>query len=86
MDECTGEYRFAEGYKIIITREQNHLFFNINSGGLKYEIRPVSALDYFMRFNNLSFHFVKDDSGLVNHLELGPDKTRQAVRIVQTNE
>ena len=81
MDECVGEYQFAQGYNVNITRERDHLFFKITGGGIKYEIRPASDRDYFMKFNNLSFHFIEDDSGQVNHLELGPDRTRKAVRI-----
>jgi len=86
MKECTGEYQYAPGYNLIITREQDHLFFKINDEGIKYEIRPASAIDYFIKYINLSFHFVRDSTGLVSHLELGPDRTRQAVRVVNTGE
>lgn len=86
MKECTGEFRYAPGYNIIITREQDHLFFKINEEGIKYEIRPASATDYFIKYINLSFHFVRDSTGLVSHLELGPDRTRRAVRIAHAGE
>jgi hypothetical protein len=49
--------------------------------GIKVEILPETEMDYFMRFLNREFHFIKDEKGQVFRLELGGEQTLKAKKI-----
>ncbi|MBN1273866.1 MAG: DUF3471 domain-containing protein [Candidatus Aminicenantes bacterium] len=84
LQACVGTYRHPNSSKVIFTviRQDNHLLFSHPAwGGQKFEIIPESNEDYFIEFLNLEFHFVKDPSGKVTHLEIKTDKTLKAEKI-----
>ncbi len=81
LEACVGEYQLAPGVVISITRDGSHLMLQ-TPGSVKYEIFPFSPTSYYLRFNNLEFHFITDDTGRVTHLALGADRARTAARIV----
>lgn len=82
MDACIGIYRnnvdtTAEYY---VSRQQNHLMIS-GTRFPKTEIKPMSELDFFVRFWNLEFHFQKDQTGKVFQLEFGQDRKVKARKI-----
>jgi hypothetical protein len=81
MEACVGSYRVSPAFTITFTREKDHLFFYSPGALIKYEVKPSSSTDYFLRFGNLSFHFVKNESGDVTHVEFGRDRLTQAQKI-----
>lgn len=81
MESCVGSYQLAPDYTITFTREKDHLFFYSPGSLIKYEIRPLSPTDYFIKFANLSFHFIRNESGEVTHVEYGRDRLAKAPKI-----
>lgn len=83
LEACVGVYQESNSM-YTVTRQQSHLMIEWagpqGSSG-KIEIKPESETDYFIEFLNLEFHFVKDESGNVTHLEIGADRTRKAKKI-----
>jgi outer membrane lipoprotein-sorting protein len=85
LDACVGEYRVLEQPDVTytVTRQQNHLMLERTGWGQKFEIKPESENDYFIQFLNWDFHFVKDASGKVTHLEIRADQRLKAKKIEQ---
>jgi hypothetical protein len=84
LDRCLGTYRHPERPEVIytVTRQQNHLMLGRTDwSGQRLEIIPESENDYFIEFLNQEFHFVKDASGRVTHLEIKADRTLKAEKI-----
>ncbi len=81
MEACVGSYRVSPAFTITFTREKDHLFFSSPGALIKYEIKPASPTEYFLSFGNISFHFVKNESGDVTHVEFGRDRLTQAQKI-----
>lgn len=80
-DACVGEYQITPDGIIYVTREKDRLMVKFPGSDLKYEIRPESETDYFIRFGNISFHFIKDDTGTITHMAIGPDLSRKYQKI-----
>ena len=55
--------------------------YEIAGRSSRIEIKPESELDYFIRFLNQEYHFVKDSRGKVVQLELGYERKIKAKRI-----
>jgi len=85
MDACVGEYQIPEVPDVLykVTRQQNHLMLERTGWGQKFEIKPESETDYFIQFLNWEFHFVKDASGKVTHLEIKANQRLKAKKIKQ---
>lgn len=81
MEVCVGSYQVSPDYILTFTREKDHLFFYSPGSFIKYEIRPSSPTDYFLEFSNLSFHFMKNESGEVTHVEFGRNRLTIAPKI-----
>jgi hypothetical protein len=80
MDSLVGEYRHpqAAGVLFTVSREKNHLMIHRTGWGQKIEIRPESPTDYYIEFLGIDFHFVKDASGKVTHMEFGDQPLKAA--------
>jgi len=83
LESCVGVYQHPTnaGLTFTVTRQQNHLMMERTGWGQAFEIMPESELDYSIRFINLEFHFVRDPSGRVVALEIGPERSVRAARI-----
>ena len=83
MASCAGVYRNIEDSTIryIISLQHSHLMFEVSGRSARIEIKPESELDYFIRFLNQEYHFVKDSRGKVVQLELGYERKIKAKRI-----
>jgi hypothetical protein len=84
LEACVGKYRLQERPEVIftVTRQKKHLMLQSPSwGGQKFEIMPESDENYFIEFLNLEFHFIKDTSGKVTHLEIKSDRTMKTEKI-----
>jgi hypothetical protein len=64
-----------------VTTQGSHLMIERTGWGLRVEILPESETDYFMRFLNREFHFVKDAAGRATGLEMGADRALKAKKI-----
>ncbi len=80
---CVGEYRHAldPQARFFVTVQDHHLMLERSGWGKRVEIKPVSELDYFIRFSNFQVHFVKDESGRIVQLEAGADRKLVAKRV-----
>ena len=83
LDACVGEYQIPElpDVTYTVTRQQNHLMLERTGWGQKFEIKPESEDDYFIQFLNWEFHFIKDASGKVTHLEIKANQRLKAKKI-----
>lgn len=84
LDACLGNYQHPERPEVVftVTRQQNHLMLGRTDWrGQRIEIMPESGSAYFIEFLNQEFHFVKDATGRVTHLEIRADRTLKAKRI-----
>jgi hypothetical protein len=84
LETCVGKYRLQDRPEVVltVTRQKNHLMLQSPSwGGQKFEIIPESDENYFIEFLNLEFHFIKDTSGKVTHLEIIGQRTMKAEKI-----
>lgn len=83
MNACVGVYQHPTKPEVtyIVSRQGDHLMLFRTGWPNRFEIRPESELDYFVRFLNWEFHFVKDETGKIIQLEIGPDRAVKAMRI-----
>jgi len=83
VQACVGVYQHPtnSGITYTATRQQNHLMMKRTGWGQALEIMPESELDYSIRFLNFEFHFVRDSSGRVIALEIGPERAIRATKI-----
>jgi hypothetical protein len=83
LEACVGVYQSADDPNVFytITIQEDHLMIERTGWGTRVEILPESETDYFMRFLNREFHFIKDASGQIIWLELGMDRTQKAKKI-----
>ena len=83
LEACVGVYQSNADPKVFytVTTQGSHLMIERTGRGTRVEIRPESETDYFMRFLNLEFHFVKDAAGRVTGLEMGADRSLKANKI-----
>ena len=82
MDACVGAYQHPQqaGVVFTVSREKNYLMIQRTGWKQKIEIKPASETDYYVEFVEFDFHFVKDASGAVTHMETG-DPVIKAVKI-----
>jgi hypothetical protein len=82
LEARVGVYQHptAPGVTFSVTRQGRHLMFQSSGGGM-VEIKPQSETDFFVQFLNLDFHFARDETGAVTHLELGPSGAARAPKI-----
>jgi len=80
---CVGIYQHPTNSALLytVTKQQNHLMIERTGWGQALEIMPETEWDYSIRFLNYEFHFVRDSSGRVTALELGPERLVRAERI-----
>jgi hypothetical protein len=80
---CAGVYQALDDPNVqyTVTRQGDHLLIERTGWGTSLEILPESENDYFMRFLNREFHFIKDAAGQVLALELGADRGKKAKKI-----
>jgi len=80
---CAGLYQAIDDSNVFysVTTQGDHLMLERTGWGTSLEILPESETDYFMRFLNREFHFIKDASGQVVALELGADRSKKAKKI-----
>ena len=83
LEALVGVYQSNADPKVLytVTTQGPHLMIERTGWGTKYEILPESEMDYFMRFVNREFHFVKDAVGRVAGLEMGTDRAQTAKKI-----
>lgn len=83
LKACVGVYQSSADPKVLytVTTQGSHLMIERTGWGTRLEIRPASEADYFMRFLNREFHFVKDAAGRVTRLEMGADRALTANKI-----
>ena len=83
FEACAGVYQSTADTNVLytVTTQGPHLMIERTGWGTRLEILPESATDYFMRFLNREFHFVKDAAGRVTALEMGPDRAQKAKKI-----
>ena len=82
LEACVGTYRNIENPDISysVIRQNKHLMFRSNSQNLTMEIIPESETDYYIKFLNWDFHFIKNSAGIVTHLEF------KANRLIKTEK
>lgn len=83
MDACVGTYQHPTDPKAqySVSRQGDHLMIEKTGWGRRFEIKPESELDYFVRFLGWEFHFVRDAAGRVVRLEIGSDRKIKAERV-----
>jgi len=83
LGALVGVYRSNADPNVLytVTTQGSHLTIERTGWGTSVEIRPESETDYFMRFLNREFHFVKDAAGRVTGLEIGADRALKAKKV-----
>lgn len=83
LDACVGVYQDPDNQEITytVTRQEDSLMLQRTAWPIKIEIKPESEMDYFVRFLNWRFHFVKDGTGRVAYLEPGQGTTPRFEKI-----
>jgi hypothetical protein len=83
LEALVGVYQSDEDPKVFysVTTQGDHLIIERTGWGTRFEILPETETDYFMRFLNQEFHFIKDEKGQVILLELGDERTLKAKKI-----
>jgi hypothetical protein len=86
LEACAGVYERPGDPPVTYTvwRQGQHLMIKRAESITGIEIKAESELDYFIRFLNQEFHFVKDDSGKVVAVDFGPERARRAWRVKPT--
>jgi len=82
LESCVGVYQHPAAPEVTftVTRQDHHLMFQSTGGG-RVEIKPQSETDYFIQFLNLDLYFVKDEMGIVTHLEMGAGRALRAPKV-----
>jgi len=80
---CVGVYQAEDDANVYytVTLQGEHLMIERTGMGTSLEILAESETDYFMRFLNLEFHFIKDSTGRITGLERGQDHGNKAKKI-----
>ena len=83
LNKYTGIYQDPDQANVsyTISTQKNHLMFQVTGKPPKMEIKPESEIDFFVRFLNLEFHFIKDAAGNIAALQIGADKNKSALKI-----
>jgi hypothetical protein len=83
LEALAGVYQSNSDPNVLYTvaTQGPHLMIERTGWGTRLEILPESETDYFMRFLNREFHFIKDASGRVAALEMGTDRVQKAKKI-----
>jgi hypothetical protein len=83
LEACVGVYQHPEKADVTytVTRQGSHLMLTRSGWNQTIEIKPESPTDYFVKFLNWEFHFIKGESGEVVRLAVGADRAIQAERI-----
>jgi hypothetical protein len=83
LNACVGVYQHPTEAKsqYTVSRQGDHLMIEKTGWGQRIEIKPESALDYFVRFRNWEFHFVRDDNGRITAMDIGGDRKLRAARV-----
>jgi len=83
LEACVGVYQSDDDPNVFytVTTQGAHLMIERTGWGTRVEILPESETDYFMRFLNREFHFIKDATGQVIGLEIVADRTQKAKKI-----
>lgn len=83
LETLVGVYQSNADQNVLytVTTQGPHLMIERTGWGTSVEIRPESETDYFMRFLNREFHFIKDATSRVTGLEIGPDRALKAKKV-----
>jgi len=83
LESLVGVYRHPTDTAITYTvsRQGDHLMIGATGSGYRMEIKPESETDFFIKFPDQEFHFLKDSDGKVTHLVFGPDSTKVGAKI-----
>ncbi|MBN2226105.1 MAG: hypothetical protein JW763_01945 [candidate division Zixibacteria bacterium] len=78
-----GVYRHPADSSLTLTvsLQGNHLMIGRTGSGQKIELKPESVTDFYIKFPDQEFHFLRDSSGNATHLIYGPDSTRMGAKI-----
>lgn len=78
-----GVYRHPSDTAVTFTvsMQGDHLMIGRTGTGQKIELKPESETDFYIKFPDQEFHFLKDATGKITHLIYGPDSTRAGARI-----
>ena len=83
LEILVGVYQSDDDPKVFytVTMQGDHLMIERTGWGIRVEILPETETDYFMRFLNREFHFIKDEKGQILRLELGGERILRAKKI-----
>lgn len=87
LEACVGVYQHPQNPKLTyrVTRQQNHLMVKGPGWGQSFEIKPESETNYFIHFLGWEFHFIKDKSGSISHLEVMAGQTFKLKKLEENN-
>jgi mono/diheme cytochrome c family protein len=75
-----GEYRFEDGFTVIITREANRLLIQFQGDDSKIELLPISETEFTAPEIPDVISFVRDGRGRVTHLLSNADDVAKKIR------
>jgi hypothetical protein len=83
LEACVGVYQHTDNpnVRFRVTRQKSHLIIKGTYWGQGFEIKPESETDYFIGFLGWEFHFEKDKTGEVSHLEINAGQKIKARKI-----
>jgi len=83
LEACVGVYQHTDNpnVRFRVTRQKSHLIIKGTYWGQGFEIKPASEVDYFIGFLGWEFHFVKDKTDEVTHLEINAGQKIKAHKI-----
>ena len=83
LEACVGVYQHTDNpnVRFRVTRQKSHLIIKGTYWGQGFEIKPESETDYFIGFLGWEFHFVKDKTDEVTHLEINAGQKIKAHKI-----
>ena len=79
-DAYVGEYRFDDGFRLIILREGDKLFAQFQGDDSKIELAPISQTEFTAREIPDVINFVRDDRGQVTHLISNADDVGKKIK------
>lgn len=79
-DAYIGEYRFDDGFRVIILREGDKLFAQFQGDDSKIELAPISKTEFTASEIPDVISFVRDEHGRVTHLISNADDVGKRIK------